>query len=166
MSELTPARPLVSSGAAFFDDEGRILLVDPIYRDLWNLPGGGVDDGETPHQACVREVREELGLTPPIGGLLLTAWTPAKLYFVFDGGVLSARQRAEITLSPDELAAHAFVPAEQARTMLPDPLRPMLAEVLQARADGTTRYLELIRSTDRAAAPGGWRGRAGPSAPA
>ena len=51
-----------SAGAAFFDASGRILLVDPTYKPGWNLPGGAVDDGETPRAACVREVAEELGL--------------------------------------------------------------------------------------------------------
>jgi 8-oxo-dGTP pyrophosphatase MutT (NUDIX family) len=127
----------------FFDDERRVLLVDPTYKDHWNLPGGGVDTGETPFQACVREVREELGLTPPIGRLLVTAWTPAKLYFVFDGGVLPADQRAAITLNPGELAGHAFVTAEQARPMLPPAQWGLMSEVLQAHTDGTIRYVEL-----------------------
>ena len=143
MTEPEPARPRVSSGALFSDDDGRVLLVDPTYKDFWNLPGGGVDAGETPLQACVREVREELGLTPPIGRLLVTAWTPAKLYFVFDGGVLPADQRAAITLSPGELADHAFVTAEQARPMLSTAQWGLMSEVLRARTDGTTRYVEL-----------------------
>ncbi|MEV6599192.1 NUDIX hydrolase [Actinoplanes sp. NPDC051346] len=143
MPEPTPERPRVSSGAVFVDDDGRILLVDPTYKEFWNLPGGAVDAGETPRQACVREVREELGLDPPIGALLVVAWTPGKLFFVFDGGTLAASQRDAIVLSPGELAAHAFVDAERARALLAPALWPLMFEVLQARAGGTTRYLEL-----------------------
>jgi 8-oxo-dGTP pyrophosphatase MutT (NUDIX family) len=143
LTEPEPARPRVSSGAVFFDEAGRVLLVDPTYKDFWNLPGGGVDAGETPYEACVREVREELGLAPPIGRLLVMAWTPAKLYFVFDGGVLPQDRRAAITLNPDELASHAFVTPPQARTMLSGAQWDLMSEVIAARADGTTRYLEL-----------------------
>jgi len=43
-------------------DLGNILLVKPAYKKTWQLPGGGVNDGESPEQAAVREVKEELGL--------------------------------------------------------------------------------------------------------
>lgn len=36
---------------------------DELYGGHWGLPGGGVDQGETPAEAMVREVDEELGIT-------------------------------------------------------------------------------------------------------
>jgi 8-oxo-dGTP pyrophosphatase MutT (NUDIX family) len=145
-----PARPRVSSGAVFFDPEGRVLLVNPTYKEYWNLPGGGVDAGETPYAGCVREVREELGLTPAIGPLRLAAWTSADgggtLFFVFDGGVLDPAQRAAITLDRRELSEYAFVTEAESRSMLPGWKARMLTEVLRACAEGGTRYLELDAS--------------------
>jgi len=43
-------------------DLGNVLLAKPDYKKTWQLPGGGVEDGESPEQAAVREVKEELNL--------------------------------------------------------------------------------------------------------
>jgi len=43
------------------DEQRRVLLCHRRDVDLWNLPGGGVEKGETPRQAVVREVKEETG---------------------------------------------------------------------------------------------------------
>jgi 8-oxo-dGTP pyrophosphatase MutT (NUDIX family) len=40
-----------------------LLLVKPSYRSEWNLPGGSISPGETPHAAALRELEEEIGLT-------------------------------------------------------------------------------------------------------
>ena len=51
--------------AAVLDGEGRILLArraGTIYNGRWDLPGGFVEEGEHPHDAIRRELREESGL--------------------------------------------------------------------------------------------------------
>lgn len=45
------------------DDAGRVLLGHRRDCDFWGLPGGGMEAGEAPWQAAVREVQEETGLT-------------------------------------------------------------------------------------------------------
>lgn len=37
---------------------------------MWELPGGKVEEGEDPIQACVREIIEELGVTPTLYDLV------------------------------------------------------------------------------------------------
>ncbi|MTI06354.1 NUDIX domain-containing protein [Roseibium denhamense] len=44
------------------DDTGAILLIRHTYLNDWYLPGGGVDTGESLHQAAVRELQEEAGI--------------------------------------------------------------------------------------------------------
>jgi 8-oxo-dGTP pyrophosphatase MutT (NUDIX family) len=59
------------------DDAGRILLVRQRYTTGWHLPGGGVDRGEPPAKAIIRELQEEVGLqssgTPVLQGLYTRA---------------------------------------------------------------------------------------------
>ncbi|MFE9426207.1 NUDIX hydrolase [Kitasatospora sp. NPDC006697] len=48
--------------AVIQDDAGRILLIHRTDNDLWAVPGGGHDIGESIAQTVVREVREETGI--------------------------------------------------------------------------------------------------------
>lgn len=49
--------------AVILNKENKVLLLKQTYTDKrWGLPGGGVEQGETIHEAIVRECREELGL--------------------------------------------------------------------------------------------------------
>jgi ADP-ribose pyrophosphatase YjhB (NUDIX family) len=54
---------VVPSVVAFVrDDQGRILMIHRTDNDLWALPGGGHDVGESISQTVVREVAEETGI--------------------------------------------------------------------------------------------------------
>ena len=98
-----------AAGALFRDAQGDVLLVRPRSRPGWDIPGGMIEAGESPIQACVREVREELGLAVQMGRLLAHEHVPTCSLgcpldlFVFDGGVLGDREIAEITLDQTEL---------------------------------------------------------------
>jgi 8-oxo-dGTP pyrophosphatase MutT (NUDIX family) len=59
------ARKRMAVTAFFRDDQGRVLLVNPVYKEAWDLPGGAVEAEESPYAACRREVAEELGLDRP-----------------------------------------------------------------------------------------------------
>ena len=54
------------------DEEGRILMVKQSHegKDIWMVPGGGIEAGENASEAAVREVLEETGLEIRINRLL------------------------------------------------------------------------------------------------
>lgn len=141
------ARPRVAAGALFFDDQGRVLLVQPTYKEGWDIPGGYVEPGESPLQACIREVHEELGIQPPIGPLLVVDWAPHpdegdKLLFVFDGGVLAADAQAQISLNESELQSYAFHDLQRAGALLSSRLARRVAAAATARSHGSAHYIE------------------------
>ena len=57
-------RPTWTAGAVAIieRDDGRWLMVRPVYRKAWALPGGLIDRGEHPEATIHREMREELGI--------------------------------------------------------------------------------------------------------
>lgn len=56
--------------ALVLDPDRRVLLVRFEFPDaiVWALPGGGIDPGESSHDALCRELIEEVGLTEPVIG--------------------------------------------------------------------------------------------------
>lgn len=141
-------RKRMGAGALFVDELGRVLLVEPTYKDYWELPGGVVETNESPGAAVIREIREELSLAVSLGRLLVLDWVPPGLYpndgamVVFDGGVLLADHTAKIVLQAEELRSRAWCDDEEVAKRLPGVLARRVAAALRARADGTTAYLE------------------------
>lgn len=113
-------RVLAGAAALYRDAEGRVLLVEPNYREGWVLPGGTIesDQGESPRSAARRESAEEIGIDVPLGRLLAVDWVlgadrPPLVAYLYDGGVLDAAQLASITLQEEELISWRLVdPAE------------------------------------------------------
>jgi 8-oxo-dGTP pyrophosphatase MutT (NUDIX family) len=142
------ARKRMASGALCRDRAGRVLLVDPVYRDTWDLPGGSVEAEESPHAACRREVAEELGLDRPAGRVLAVDWVPSRperpegLIVVYDGGVLTAGDIEAIRVRDGELAGFAFVEPDQVAGRVTPLVAHRISACLDALAAGTVASLE------------------------
>lgn len=52
-------------GVVLLNDQGRILVARRLDMpaDAWQMPQGGIEPGETPRQAALRELREEIGIS-------------------------------------------------------------------------------------------------------
>ncbi|MEU3772528.1 NUDIX domain-containing protein [Streptomyces sp. NPDC032472] len=149
-----PTRETVAAGVLLFDDEDRVLLVDPTYKPGWEFPGGVVEAGEAPARAGVREVAEELGIDlGRVPGLLVVDWEPPArpayggLRLLFDGGRLSAGAAARLRLPGPELRAWRFATEAEAAELLPPVRYERLRWALRARERGRPLYLEGGRPT-------------------
>lgn len=63
-------RPAAEGAAIAVWHEGCLLVVRTSYRAGFDLPGGGIDRGETARAGAVRELAEELGLQAPAAALV------------------------------------------------------------------------------------------------
>ncbi len=112
--------------AAVIVHEGKVLLTkrpnDKLHGGYWEFPGGKIDQGESPHQAVIREIREELAINISVesaiktvhhhyacGSVLIVAYLCRWL----DGKI----QHLEVTehrwLTPEELNSFRILPADQ-----------------------------------------------------
>ncbi|MEU9182686.1 NUDIX hydrolase [Streptomyces sp. NPDC048550] len=137
-----------SAAAIVRDEQGRVLIVNPVYKERWNLPGGHLEEGELPSTAARREVREEIGLDLEIGDLLVTAWVTREegshVFYVFDGPQLSPEQQQAITLQESEIGEIRFcLPEDISPSMIPPFALAIWRKALAARDDERAAYLEL-----------------------
>lgn len=136
-----------AAAAAFITDpDGNVLLVKPTYRDHWAFPGGYVDEGEYPHDACAREIREELGVAVVVGDLLVVDWAPpaglrprAIISFTFDCGSIAGLDR--LNLPGQELEDVAFFSYQEAERHLPNNVATRVDAAVLARNRRAPVYL-------------------------
>ena len=131
----------MASGALFFDEENKLLIVKPTYRDYWLIPGGVIDKDESPLDCCVREVKEELGLDFTREDFQFlgvdykekTEQSTESLQFIFYGGFLSREQIANIVFPRDELSEIRFEIIEKAL--------PLFHKRMARRVESALRFI-------------------------
>ena len=93
------------------------------YKDFWEFPGGKLEAGESPAQALVREIREELDTLIEVGELLTTVEydypgfhlsMDCFLARVLEGELILREHEAARWLGPDELDSVPWLPADRA----------------------------------------------------
>lgn len=143
-------RKRMASGVLFFDEEMRVLLVQPTYKEHWEIPGGVIEENESPISAAVREVREELSLDIAEGQLALASLDymggsmkkTEALMFVFAGGVLTDDRIARIRVDPKELKGFEFVKICEVERRLGPTLGSRVRRAIEAANTGKVHYFE------------------------
>jgi 8-oxo-dGTP pyrophosphatase MutT (NUDIX family) len=120
-------RPSVS--AVIFDRRGRLLLQQRSDGGQWGLPGGSVEIGESVHDAVIREVREETGLTVRPRRIIGVYSDPALQVVRYpDGNVWHyvnvcfecVARGGELTTCDETLALDYFALGRLPKTLLPN----------------------------------------------
>ncbi|MFL5657399.1 MAG: NUDIX domain-containing protein [Ktedonobacteraceae bacterium] len=102
--------------SALIFEEGRVLLAYRRDIDWWNLPGGGMEVGETVDEALRREVSEETGLEVEVEQLVGVYSKPQKQEIVLTfrchiiGGTLTATEETRECryFAPDALPTNTL----------------------------------------------------------
>ena len=124
--------------ALVIDHERRVFLIRHTYVAGWQLPGGGVEVGETVHEALARELREE-------GNIELIEAQPPRLFGVYFNRHISRRDHVMLFVVHDfrqtrtpvpthEIAAHGFFALDDLPADTTAGTRARIAEVLLERA--------------------------------
>ena len=113
-----------------FDRAGRLLILKPTYKTGWTIPGGVMEaDGETPWDACRREVREECGIEVRSGRLACVDFRPGRpghpggIRYLFDCGPADEAALDSITVQAEEIAEYRLVHLDTALVLLRPPIR-------------------------------------------
>lgn len=139
MADFEIPRVPASAGGLIGDGAGRLLILKPTYKKGWTVPGGQIEsDGESPWEACRREIREETGLSVVSGRLVCVDFLrpkpgkPGGLRFLFDCGALDRTRHPPIVLQEDEIAEYRWADPDEAGQLLSGPLARRVSRALGA----------------------------------
>ncbi len=91
------------------------------FKDGWEFPGGKIEANETPQQALIREIQEELAITIDVGNLLITVQHDYPNFHltmhcfyctVISGNLILKEHEASKWLTKNELSTVNWLPAD------------------------------------------------------
>lgn len=141
----------LSAGVLFLNSKKEILLVKPVYREGWLLPGGVIDEDESPRQCAEREVKEELGLSIMFNSLLIVDYLhkvsttqTESIHFLFKGHVLLDEQVSKLKVTDSELKDLAFFNLESVESNIVSTSKNRLAYALHHSEMGKQGILKMV----------------------
>lgn len=141
-----PAKRM-AAGALILNEANEILLVKPDYKNTWEVPGGIIEDGESPRLAVEREIKEELSISVKISRMLCLDYMSAQgnatesLQMIFLVGNLTQGQQSAMKPN-DEVLEYRFFPVTEINKYITDRLNRRLQQAFIAYQNNSMLYLE------------------------
>lgn len=138
----------MGAGVLIFNKKNELLITKTNYKEGRTIPGGVVDKNESPREACLREVREEIDIAlKDIRFLALDYTSPEgdkseSLQFIFYGGVIDETAIAQIKLGEDEITEYKFADIETALSLLNKKLAKRIPRCMETLKNNCPIYLE------------------------
>lgn len=103
-----------SANVIIEDKKGRLLVVKAHYKPYWSLPGGWIEEGDTPREAAIREVIEEVGIELDAKDLEFSAFVDrisdmADTYLFIFRAINQVDTDIKINLQAEEIAEYDWV---------------------------------------------------------
>ncbi|MFA6754166.1 MAG: NUDIX hydrolase [Candidatus Paceibacterota bacterium] len=136
------------SGVLIFNQNDELLIVKPSYKDHWSIPGGVIEENESPRLACIRETEEETGLYIENLEFLSVDFVPPKtkvsenLHFIFFGGILKEEEIKKIKILNEEIEDYKFLTVEKALLLLGKNLGKRIEKSIEALKNRKVIYME------------------------
>lgn len=97
---------------AIIEKNGKVLLIRPVNKEKWELPGGRLHEDETAREGIRREIKEELGLNIEPKNImdvfvLLEEMPPNHFTVVWESNLLNSPR--EMKLQKDEIAEAKWI---------------------------------------------------------
>ena len=149
----TLPRKRMAAGALIFNEKNELLIVKISYKNYWSIPGGIIEENESPREGCIREIKEEIGLEINNLKFLCIDYNMAdeskdkdeSLQFIFSGGKLIDEEISKIKMDGKEIIEFDFVSIEKAIELLGGMSRSLVKRIpacLEALEENKGVYLE------------------------
>lgn len=110
------------------DERGEFVLLGLMGRNAWDLPKGGIEDGEEPFETAKRELKEEAGVTdvtwvqtdPIVVNYQLRSKQEKQVSFF-----VGTTTKSKITISKEH-QSYRWIPVSEAKTFLPERFHPLV----------------------------------------
>ncbi len=139
----------ISGAGVLLFYKGKLLIVNPTYKDYWSVPGGVVEKNESPYEAVMREVKEEINLKIKIKKLLVIEYkgithtgTTDTYQFMFLGQELNQALINKIELQKEEISEYKIVDIKKAYALLSPHISRRLKVCMKVIQKKETIYIE------------------------